>query len=305
MPNQKMTSSRPEYSGPPEQYYDDTEARKYTANSRIRKVQRELAQRAYELLELPDTGQASAPALLLDIGCGSGLSGEVLAEYGHRWVGLDISRAMLNVAREDNESDGQLLLADMGAGLPFRPACFDGAISISAVQWLCHSNAKAEEPRRRLRHFFESLHACLCRSARAVFQLYADSDAQQQLISTQALRAGFQGGIIVDRPDSAKHRKVFLVLSAGKAGAFGPSASLLRTTAPSGDGCQQIIKEQIQNVGRSRPWQNAKQKLSARTGGGGGRIEKRRRRREAKRERRKGGECRAGGTEDCDEGMEQ
>ena len=27
--------------------------------------------------------------------CGSGLSGEVLTEQGHHWIGLDISEAML------------------------------------------------------------------------------------------------------------------------------------------------------------------------------------------------------------------
>jgi 18S rRNA (guanine1575-N7)-methyltransferase len=39
------------------------------------------------------------PAYLLDIGCGSGLSGEILDEEGHMWVGMDISPAML---RESN-----------------------------------------------------------------------------------------------------------------------------------------------------------------------------------------------------------
>ena len=40
------------------------------------------------------------PRLLLDIGCGSGLSGEALTDEGHAWVGVDISAAMLDVARE-------------------------------------------------------------------------------------------------------------------------------------------------------------------------------------------------------------
>lgn len=35
------------------------------------------------------------PSLLLDIGCGSGLSGEILTEEGHHWVGMDISGSML------------------------------------------------------------------------------------------------------------------------------------------------------------------------------------------------------------------
>ena len=41
-----------------------------------------MTQRALELLALPD----DSPKLLLDIGCGSGLSGETLTEEGHTWV---------------------------------------------------------------------------------------------------------------------------------------------------------------------------------------------------------------------------
>lgn len=47
--------------------------------------------RALELLALPE-GQ---PAFLLDIGCGSGLSGEILDEEGYNWVGVDIAPSML------------------------------------------------------------------------------------------------------------------------------------------------------------------------------------------------------------------
>ncbi len=54
-------------------------------------------QRALELLSLPDDGR---PRLLLDVGCGSGLSGEALSDAGHAWVGVDISASMLEVAAE-------------------------------------------------------------------------------------------------------------------------------------------------------------------------------------------------------------
>ena len=45
---------------------------------------------------------------------------------------------MLDVALE-REVEGDLCLHDLGHGLPLRPGCFDGAISISAVQWLCNA----------------------------------------------------------------------------------------------------------------------------------------------------------------------
>lgn len=47
--------------------------------------------RALELLALPD----DRPSFVLDIGCGSGLSGEILEEEGHVWAGVDISPSML------------------------------------------------------------------------------------------------------------------------------------------------------------------------------------------------------------------
>lgn len=45
---------------------------------------------------------------------------------------------MLDVAKE-REVEGDLCLHDLGHGLPLRPGSFDGAISISAVQWLCNA----------------------------------------------------------------------------------------------------------------------------------------------------------------------
>lgn len=52
-----------------------------------------MTERALELLALPDDDESR---LLLDIGCGSGLSGEVISELGHHWIGIDISEAMLS-----------------------------------------------------------------------------------------------------------------------------------------------------------------------------------------------------------------
>lgn len=81
-------------------------------SSRMIEVQVGMAQRAIELLALPE----DTPSYILDVGyaptnlmmssqvilnyfvfgrCGSGLSGEALSEEGHYWVGVDISRSML------------------------------------------------------------------------------------------------------------------------------------------------------------------------------------------------------------------
>lgn len=164
-----------------------------------------------ELLALPSDG---VPRMLLDLGCGSCLSGDVLTESGHTWVGMDISQAMLDVARE-REVEGDVCLHDLGQGLPLRPGCFDGAISISAIQWLCNADTATADPRKRLRHFFDSLYACLNRGARAVLQMYPENMAQAQMLTSAAMRAGFSGGLVVDFPHSTRAKKFFLVLMVG------------------------------------------------------------------------------------------
>ncbi|KAE8622384.1 hypothetical protein XENTR_v10005219 [Xenopus tropicalis] len=166
---------RPEQTGPPELFYNETEARKYTQNSRMIEIQTQMSERAVELLSLPE----DQPCFLLDVGCGSGLSGDYISEQGHHWVGIDISSAMLDVALE-REVEGDLICGDMGHGIPFRPGTFDGCISISALQWLCNADKKTHNPPRRLFCFFSTLYSALARGSRAVFQLYPEN-AQQIL----------------------------------------------------------------------------------------------------------------------------
>lgn len=206
-------ASRPELQAPPEIFYNESEARKYTTSSRIIEVQAKLAERALELLALPDDG---LPRLLLDIGCGSGLSGETLSEKGHAWIGLDISQAMLDVALE-REVEGDLLLSDIGQGLGIRPGTLDGAISISALQWLCNADKSCNDPRLRLKTFFSSLYQSLARGARAALQIYPQNAAQLEMISTAAMRCGFSGGLVVDYPHSTRAKKYFLCLVCGPA----------------------------------------------------------------------------------------
>ncbi|KAG1875158.1 S-adenosyl-L-methionine-dependent methyltransferase [Suillus tomentosus] len=207
--------SRPEHQAPPEIYYGDAEAKKYTQNTRNKQIQADMTYRALELLNLP----SDEPAFLLDIGCGSGLSGEILEEEGHIWAGVDIAPSMLEVALE-RELNGDLFLQDIGQGFGFRPGSFDGAISISVLQWLLNAETShpTSSPPHRLTRFFTTLHSALRNPSRAVFQFYPTSDDQIQLITSIAQKAGFGGGIVVDYPNSKKARKVFLCLFVGGGG---------------------------------------------------------------------------------------
>ena len=198
-----------------------------------------MTERCIELLNLPSyasDSSVSLPSLILDIGCGSGLSGEILTEAGHQWVGVDIAPSMLEVALE-RESEGDLFLHDIGQGFGFRPGSMDGAIrsvlndgcalscdhaetsylpcSVSVLQWLCNADRTVNAPPARLARFFNTLFASLKRGARAIFQFYPESDDQVNLIMSIATKAGFTGGLVVDYPNSRKAKKFYLCLMSG------------------------------------------------------------------------------------------
>ncbi|KAL8954040.1 MAG: hypothetical protein Q9222_000097 [Ikaeria aurantiellina] len=169
--------------------------------------------RALELLEL------DFPSLIVDVGCGSGLSGEILSSVNptdggpHTWIGMDISASMLDVALQ-RDVQGDLLLSDIGQGLPFRPGTFDAAISISTIQWLCNADTSEVEPQGRLAMFFNGLYASLRRGGRAVCQFYPKNSIQRDMISGAAIKAGFGAGILEDDPGT-KNSKIYLVLTVG------------------------------------------------------------------------------------------
>lgn len=205
-------------------HYDDVEARKYTTSSRIQNIQASMTQRALELLDL------KTPSLILDVGCGSGLSGEMLSavdpEDGgpHTWIGMDLSPSMLDVALQ-RDVEGDLMLADMGQGVPFRAGAFDAAISISAIQWLCSAETSDTSPAGRLTRFFNGLYASLRRGGRAVCQFYPKNDTQRNMITQAAVKAGFGAGLLEDDPGT-KNVKLYLVLTVGTAGGDGGTGDI-------------------------------------------------------------------------------
>lgn len=61
----------------------------------------------------------------------------------------------------EREAEGDLVLADMGEGVPFKAGSFDGAVSVSAIQWLFNADKKFHNPVKRLYKFFSTLYASL------------------------------------------------------------------------------------------------------------------------------------------------
>lgn len=218
--------ARPERTAAAEAFYDPAEASKYEASARMGKTQRHLAERALHLLDICQPG-----AMLLDLGCGTGFSGAPLERAGHVWIGLDVSEGMLKAARVPTRRR-DVLCADIGAPLWIRKRIVDGAVSISAVQWLCHATKAGHDPAKRVRQFFRGLKAVLVPGARAVLQVYPEQQSDMMLLRDKAVEAGFTGSLVVDYPRSERSKKLFLVLIA-------PAAAPPAAAAKPGGGARQ------------------------------------------------------------------
>ncbi|CCH42776.1 putative methyltransferase [Wickerhamomyces ciferrii] len=249
--------SRPEQLAPPEVFYNDTESYKYTSSTRVQHIQAKMTFRALELLNLQEF-----PHFILDIGCGSGLSGEILTEEGHIWCGMDISTSMLATGL-DREVDGDLFLADMGSGIPFRAGTFDCAISISAIQWLCNADSANVDPRKRLLRFFNTLFASLKRGGKFVAQFYPMNDEQIDSILGAAKVAGFQGGLVIDDAESKKNKKYYLVLSAGSSS---NEMNLSGITMDAPEQPQKLSKKSKKNIESRKDYINRKKELMKKRG---------------------------------------
>ena len=81
----------------------------------------------------------------------------------------------------EREVEGDLLVQDMGEGIPFRPGTFDGVISVSALQWLCNADKSSHNPRKRMLTFFTTLYGAMTQGGRAVFQFYPETPDQARL----------------------------------------------------------------------------------------------------------------------------
>ncbi|GAB0495473.1 hypothetical protein MMPV_006775 [Pyropia vietnamensis] len=258
---------RPEHVAPPTVYYSTAEASKYAASSRNATVQAAITRRCLELLALPPS---PAPRLLLDVGSGTGMSSAVLSAEGHHVVAYDISPPML---AEASPVHADRLIADAGeGGFACRPGVLDGAVSVSAIQWLCVATSSAEVPRRRMKAFFSALYNSLRRGARAALQFYPDSAAQVQVLAAAAAAAGFSGGVLVDYPHSAKAKKYFLVLTAGVGGRTAVGAAAMPAARGVEDGAGAASSHEGRRMGRGRG-----KRARGRTAAAGGGVTRRER----------------------------
>jgi ubiquinone/menaquinone biosynthesis C-methylase UbiE len=186
-------------------------ARDYESDRNLRKLQEETTRRAVELLHGEKV--LNRDTRLLDLGCGTGWSMEVLRELGFgNVVGLDISEDMLVYA---GERDLDILVSDFREGLPFKNNSFGGMISISALSFATEGVKDPSDVGIIYRIICKELRRVLAPGSRVVIQLFKMDEFQEKELNSALLRTGFSGGKVID-DEGLRKEKRFLVLKLRK-----------------------------------------------------------------------------------------
>ena len=184
-------------------YYDSKEVSKYAESKSLMNIQEKITIRALEILELTEKN-----VLILDLGCGPGFAGLYLNEIGYKVVSIDI---LLNFLQYYDIKELNPVQGDMSF-LPFKPLTFDAIISISALQWL-HRTYNMKATINLIKSLAEDSYKILKPSSKAIFQFYPKNDAIMNEIGKAFIESTqFEGGFIIDNPNSAKKRQIFLFL---------------------------------------------------------------------------------------------
>lgn len=212
--------TRPENKAAPADLFY-AEQTNYAYSSRMNKIQTEITSKCLEFLQL------EKPSMILDLGCGTGMSGRELGRNGHHWIGCDISREMLimgknyedSVESEDNSDESfmdtnplALFNLDISESIPFKTGVFDAFVSVSCFQWLFH-NRNIPDSKKVVRILFTKLRDIIKFKGKGVIQFYSSHSNHTQILIDEAKRIGFFAELVID--GEGKKRKDYLLLDCG------------------------------------------------------------------------------------------
>lgn len=184
----------------PEIYFSKLTAEQYEKSPRMRKIQKEMTERALELLGLKN-------GKILDVGCGTGFSTKTIQEAGFDVIGVDISEPMVRIAKEKGL---KVIKADFRK-LLFKENEFNGIISISALQWI-HGKSY-DEIMENYEKVAKEFYRVLKKNGKAVVQFYPKTEAEFNLAVNSFKKAKFSKiDIAVDYPEIPKKRKRYIIL---------------------------------------------------------------------------------------------
>ncbi|KKM68765.1 hypothetical protein LCGC14_1457630 [marine sediment metagenome] len=153
--------------------------------------------------------------LVLDLGCGTGFSSEVLVENGFRVIGVDVLLDMLSKAREKKVlyqkfRNLDLVLADI-TFLPFRNNTMNFIISISAYNFIIQGRDNFLDKTKLLNNTAKSIKKILKKKGRIIIEFYPENEKELNLFNKSFINNGFEGFLVKNNPRQ-KSGQTFLLL---------------------------------------------------------------------------------------------
>lgn len=142
--------------------------------------------------------------LILDLGCGTGFSSEILIEKGYRVIGIDILSDMLLKVKEKKsiyqDLHGlELILADIKY-LPFKNEKFDHIVSISAYNFIINEIHNLRNKINILNNTANALNKILKDQGRIVIEFYPENEKDLELFNKSFINNGFEGFMVKGNP---------------------------------------------------------------------------------------------------------
>jgi len=155
------------------------------------------------------------PFIILDLGCGTGFSTEILLECGFKVVGVDILQDMLSKVKTrknhmKNQNNLEVLLADINY-LPLRSSSINHAISISAYNFITHRAKSIRDKTKIANNTAKYLYKLLKPDGRIIIEFYPKNDRELEMFSSSFNNNGFNGFVIKQNPNQ-KSGQTFLLL---------------------------------------------------------------------------------------------
>ncbi|MFX1481352.1 MAG: class I SAM-dependent methyltransferase [Promethearchaeota archaeon] len=195
----------------PEDYIDDN-AIEYDSSKWMERNQKKSTLLSMQYLsddilgdqqEFEDLTEASN-LLILDLGCGTGFSSEILIENGFRVISVDILPDMILKAKEKKKKltkfkGLELILADIN-NLPLKSDSIDHIISISAYNFIIHGKVNYGKKVKLLNDTADNLHKILKHHGRIIIEFYPKDERELSMFNKSFINNGFEGFMVKKNP---------------------------------------------------------------------------------------------------------
>ncbi|MFW9878304.1 MAG: class I SAM-dependent methyltransferase, partial [Candidatus Thorarchaeota archaeon] len=152
--------------------------------------------------------------LILDLGCGTGFSSEILIESGFIVIGVDILHDMILKAKEKKvlkeNKNLELILADIN-NLPIKTNIIDHIISISSYNFITHGKKNYGEKLKLLGETAKYLNRILKKKGRIIIEFFPKDNHELDIFNKSFINNGFEGFLVKSNPKQ-KSGQTFLLL---------------------------------------------------------------------------------------------